>query len=508
MKHSVTILDAVTDKNLFAPWFRKTAAWAAWRAFLAALFALPMTDDQLAIYRECTGREGPPTSVAREAWLVCGRRAGKSFVLALIAVFLACFRDYRQYLVPGERGTVVIIAADRKQARVIFRYVRGLLRGVPMLRHMIERETQEAFDLNNSVTIEIFAASFRSSRGYTVIAALADEIAFWRSEDSAVPDKEILAALRPAMATIPGAMLLCASSPYARRGVLWDAFKKHFGRDGSTLVWKAPTRTMNPSVPQSVIDDAMEADAPAALAEYLAEFRTDIESFITKEIVELATVQGRSLLPHIPDVAYTAFCDPSGGSSDSMTLAIAHCEGGRPILDLVLERKPPFSPDSVAKEFADTIKGYGIASVTGDRYGGLWPRERFATHGVDYLTAPQTKSEIYLALLRLLNSSRTELLDNARLTTQLCSLERRTARGGRDSVDHSPGAHDDVVNAAAGALVAASQLAAQEVVTSGVIAFGRDGSCSDPSRTDQRSSTARFYDWANAGGLTSWWGAI
>jgi hypothetical protein len=36
---------------------------------------------------------------------------------------------------------------------------------------------------------------------------------------------------------------------------------------------------------------------------------------------------------------------------------------------------------------------------------------------------------------------------------QLVSLERRTARGGRDSIDHPPGAHDDVANAAAGVLV-------------------------------------------------------
>jgi hypothetical protein len=46
------------------------------------------------------------------------------------------------------------------------------------------------------------------------------------------------------------------------------------------------------------------------------------------------------------------------------------------------------------------------------------------------------------------------LLDHPRLVNQLIALERRTARGGRDSIDHAPGgAHDDVVNACAGALV-------------------------------------------------------
>jgi hypothetical protein len=488
MKRAVTILDAIRDKHLFAPWFRKPETWAAWYAFLATLFALPMSQGETALYTQCTGRELPPTDPINEAWLICGRRAGKSFVLALVAVFLATFKDYRQFLAPGERGTIVIIAADRRQARTIFRYVRGLLNGIPMLSRMIERETADAFDLTNSVTIEIQAASFRSTRGYTLIAALLDEVAFWRSDESANPDKEILAALRPAMATIPGAMLLCASSPYARRGALWDAYRKHYGKDSPVLVWKAPTRTMNPSVPQRVIDEAMERDPSSAAAEYMAEFRTDVESFISREVVDAAVVLGRHELPRIEGVGYVAFVDPSGGSSDSMTLAIAHMEKDQAILDLVRERKPPFSPDDCAKDFADVIKSYGIASVRGDRYGGMWPRERFSVAGVDYMTATLTKSEIYLAALPLMNSGRVELLDHPRLVSQLCALERRTARGGKDSIDHSPGAHDDVVNAVAGAIVYAAQRTANRVPIVAPIIVGQV----NPAVPGQ-SSTDLFY---------------
>jgi hypothetical protein len=419
--------------------------------------------------------------------------------LALVAVFLATFKDYRQYLAPGERGTIVVLAADRKQARVIFRYIHGLLNGIAMLKLLIERETAEAFDLTNSVTIEIQAASFRSTRGYTLVAALCDEIAFWRSDESANPDREILAALRPAMATIPGAMLLCASSPYARRGALWDAYRKHFGKDGSILVWKAPTRTMNPSVPQRVIDEAIEAGPSSAAAEYMAEFRTDVESFISREVADAAVIVGRFELPRIDGVSYVGFVDPSGGSSDSMTLAISHMENDCVILDLVRERKPPFSPDDVSKEFAGTIKSYGIASCRGDRYAGGWPRERFAAYGVDYLAAAHPKSDIYLNLLPLLNSGRVELLDHPRLTAQLCALERRTARGGRDSIDHAPGAHDDLINAAAGAVVMAAQWRAQEVPIVAPIIIGKTA----PPISGQ-STTAAFYEYYSGG--NQYWG--
>ena len=457
MAPATTIIDVCRDPELFAGWFRDAATWRSWFVFLRALFGLPMSGTDRKLYKQCTGRDDLPTGGVREAWLICGRRAGKSFVLALIAVFLACFCEWSRYLSPGERGTIMVLAADRRQARTIYRYAHALLTRVPMLAQLVERETAEAIDLNNGVTIEIMAASYRSVRGYTLIAALCDEVAFWRADDSANPDAEIIAALRPAMATIPDAMLLCASSPYARRGVLWDAYRRHFGRAGSSLlVWKADTRTMNPTVPQAVIDEAMEADPASANAEYGAQFRTDVETYIAREVVDAAVVPDRFELPPLRGTNYIAFVDPSGGTSDSMTLAIAHRgERDRVILDAVRERRPPFSPDDVVLEFVPLLKSYNIQTVRGDRYAGEWPRERFRMHGITYEVAEQAKSDLYRDLLPILNSGRAELLDVPRLAGQLCGLERRTARGGRDSIDHAPGAHDDLANVVAGAVVSA-----------------------------------------------------
>src|SRR5262245_6451595 len=135
-KRPATILDVIADPRVFGPWFRR-GTWAAWLAFLRALFGLPMSVEDLAIYQKHTGRIAAPAGQAREAWLVVGRRGGKSFVAALLAVFLACFRSYAEFLAPGERGVVMVMAADRKQARVIFRYVRALLKKVGMLAKLI-----------------------------------------------------------------------------------------------------------------------------------------------------------------------------------------------------------------------------------------------------------------------------------------------------------------------------------------------------------------------------------
>jgi hypothetical protein len=158
---------------------------------------------------------------------------------------------------------------------------------------------------------------------------------------------------------------------------------------------------------------------------------------------------------------HVGFVDPAGGSGgDSMTLAVAHAEprsGTRVgILDAVRERRPPFSPEAVVTEFAALLHVYGIDRIVGDRYAGEWPREQFRKHGIAYEPSNRTKSDIYVELLPLLNSGRVELLDHPRLVAQLGALERRTSRGGRDTVDHAPGGHDDVANVVAGALVLAA----------------------------------------------------
>src|SRR5262249_20381330 len=124
-----SILDALDDPQLLGPAFPDRGSWTAWEAFLAALFGLPMSESHAALYRAHSGRQAPPHGPSREAWVVVGRRGGKSRVAALVAVYLACFRDYRRILAPGERGTLPIIAADRRQARTVLRYVLGLLEG-------------------------------------------------------------------------------------------------------------------------------------------------------------------------------------------------------------------------------------------------------------------------------------------------------------------------------------------------------------------------------------------
>src|SRR5208282_6276088 len=108
------------------------------------------------------------------------------------------------------------------------------------------------------------------------------------------------------------------------------------------------------------------------------------------------------------------------------------------IIDVLREVKPPFSPEEVCREFATLFKAYAIRTIAGDRYAGLWPVEQFSKFGIVYEQSAEPKSTLYLNLLPLINSGRIRLLDQQKSVNQLLGLERRTARGGRDSIDHSP----------------------------------------------------------------------
>jgi hypothetical protein len=453
------ILEAVEHPHWWGRWFAR-GDWSAWRAFLASLFALPLDDNAARIYRECTGRTQPPAAQAREGVLIIGRRGGKSRILALIAAWLSCFCDWRPFLSPGEVGVVQVIAADRAQARTALRYLRAFIVLHPVLKQLVARETAEAIELSCGIAIQISTASYRTVRGFTLVAALCDELAFWRTDEGAAnPDVEIMAALRPAMATVPGAMLLCASSPYARRGVLWSAFRRFYGQDGPILVWRAPTRVMNPAVSQAIVDEAIELDPASARSEYGAEFRTDIETFLPRELIEVAVDPGVVVRPPRPGVRYTSFCDPSGGAGDSFTAAVAHVEGNVAVLDCLVEIMSPFSPTAAVEQVAGMLKSYGLHRTTGDRYSAMWTVDGFAKHGIKYQHSERDRSALYLEALPLFTSGRVKLVDNRRLVAQLAGLERKTSPLGRDRVDHGRSGHDDAANSAAGALALAAEVA-------------------------------------------------
>jgi hypothetical protein len=137
-----------------------------------------------------------------------------------------------EYLSPGERAVVLLIAVDRDQAKILIRYINGIL-AAPVLQTLVVGETADTVELRGNVVIEVVTRSYRSVRGRSVCAALLDELAFWRSDDSANPDSDVLNAIRASMATFAGKpWWIGASSPYSRRGVPADDCDEPHGHQG------------------------------------------------------------------------------------------------------------------------------------------------------------------------------------------------------------------------------------------------------------------------------------
>jgi hypothetical protein len=451
------IVEAMDHPGLFGPWFKGGSSWDGWRTVLRAAFGLAMSEQEREFFCTVAERE-PPKKRVKELWIIAGRRAGKDSIASLITAYAATFFEHCDRLRRGERALCACLACDRDQAKIVLNYTRSYFTDIAPLAAMIQRERRDGFELNNNVDIAVSTNSFRNIRGRPILCAVLDEVAFYRDENSSNPDQELYNALKPGTATLSeDAMVIGISTPYAKRGLLHAKFVAHYGRDSDdVLVIRAPSLLLNPTLDQAIINAALEEDRAAAEAEWNAVWRTDIESYVSREAVDACVARGCFERPPTAGVGYLAFCDPSGGSSDSMTVAVAHREAnGVTVVDCLRERRAPFSPDAVVSEFAALLKSYNVVAVYGDRYGGAWPAERFLAHGISYSPSEKPKSDLYKELLPLLNSGRVELLDHQRCLNQFASLERRTARGGRDSVDHPPHSHDDCANSVAGALVLA-----------------------------------------------------
>ena len=444
--------EALLDENLLGAALGDPASWSVWLTALKAAFGHLLTGDELAVFARIAGDRPPPRQRVKELWCVVGRRGGKSRIAAALGVYLSLFESYT--LAPGETGVVAIVAASRDQSAVILNYIKGYLWSSPHLAGEIEAMSADEITLINGIVIGVYAGSFRTVRGRTLVACIFDEVSFWRDESSASPDIETYRAVLPALATTQG-MLIGISTPYRRVGLLHQKHRDFFGvNDPSVLVVAGSSQQFNPTLDATVIDRACASDPEAARAEWNAEFRSDLAAFLDDALIEAAVDYGRPLeLPPRRGIKYKCFTDASGGRGGAYTLAIGHKEGECCVVDVLLGRHPPFDPVHATQAFAARAKEYGCTEVIGDNYAAAWVETAWRDAGLRYRRSEVPKSQIYLETLPLWTRGLVSIPDHKHLIRELRLLERRTSRQGKDTVDHGRGGSDDYANAVAGMLV-------------------------------------------------------
>jgi hypothetical protein len=459
MKHAtISVSDAMASVKLLGPYFAGSS-WDTWRAVIRAMFAKPMTAAEIELFHSVAERDVPLAPVS-EAVFIAGRGAGKDSVATSIATNIAVnFDPSRARLRPGEKAVVMLLACDRSQATIAFNYCRGYFEEVPALAKLVRHVGVDSIELCNRVVIEVHTNSYRSVRGRSLLACIMDEVAFWRSEDSATPDVETYGAVQPSLGRIKNSMLILISSAHKRSGLLYAKWKEAYGKnDPHVLVVRGSTLQFNPLFDAKIIERQIASDPALYRAEYLSEWRDDLSSFISRSLLEAAVDIDVLVRPPKTDTKYFAFADPSGGAHDSFTLAIAHRDkDGSVVLDMLYERHAPFNPSEVVAEIAALLKPYRCSHVTGDKYAAQWVVEAFAKVGITYRHSEVDRSMIYLDCLPLFTSGRVRLIDSSRLVAQFAGLERRTFPTGKDRVDHGRSGRDDLCNACAGALVLAAR---------------------------------------------------
>lgn len=424
--------------------------WHAWRVVLAGAFGLQLSVADAIEFARLTGGRTPLAAACNELHLYAGRRAGKDKIAAAIAVYLACLRPWTLSI--GEVGVVLVLAADRDQAKVAFGYIRGLLEASPLLSQEIASITADRITLASGIEIQVGTSDHTAVRGRTLLCVIADEFAFWGHEQAT----EVLRAVRPGMASQPAAMLVVITSLYSQRGPVFETFRRYYGAsDPRVLVVRGATLDFNPTIDAAFIAAELERDPAAARAEYLSEFRSDLEGFLDTALVDAATRASPRELPFLSTsrdggpVHYFAALDVSGGRNDATAAAIAHRDHDRVIVDACRRWPSPHDPVSVAAEVAAFLGEYRLNCAIADQYGAEVVRTVYRDAGVSLSAAEVNRSEAYLHCLPLFTSGRIEIPDEPRLRAELLALERRTGRSGKDSIDHPPGSHDDVANAVA-----------------------------------------------------------
>jgi hypothetical protein len=264
--------------------------------------AEPMNDAETALFRSVAERD-PPAKPVHELVAVAGRGAGKDSIASLLGATTAV--NFHGKLRPGERAVVMCLACDREQAKIVYNYIRAYFEQIPALAKMVMRITDDTIELRNHVDIEVHTNSYRSVRGRSLLCAIFDEVSFWRSEDSASPDFEVAGAIQPALARVPGSTLILISSAHKRSGLLYQKWKDHYGRnDDDVLVVRGTTTQFNPTFDAKIIARQLAADPQLYGAEYNSEWRDDLATFISRQLLEAAVDTDVIVRPPQQDVQY------------------------------------------------------------------------------------------------------------------------------------------------------------------------------------------------------------
>jgi hypothetical protein len=452
--------------------------------------------DELGYLLEVTGEFPYEPQEYEDITLVVGRRSGKSERISSFAVaYEALLGGHRGELANKKQDPIFLqVAQDLATAKANLRqFIVPWIESSPIGKRELEKGSQTADMVRLSTGLITVGPPTIKLRGQAIAVCAMDELAFWpKDKESANPDVEVEAAVRPAQSQFTYRKLIKTSTPWTEEGLLFEAYrvgtKGRFLRSStsqsaasSMLVLKAPTASMgNPKVPKSYLVQEQKRDANAFSREFLAEFAKSATGFLSAPLLRAAVAPGVRIRPPKARVIYVATMDPAF-RRDAFAFSIGHMEGGEFVLDYLDaprgSKDAPLSPEVRIASIAEICKAYGVKMVTTDQYFDVSMMELGQQYGIViepfYLTM-KLKNQIWGEFVGMLNQGKIQLLDNYDLLEELMKMEKVLTPAGGTQIH---GKKDDMATVVALALHKALQFgeksAAPEIKPESLVAQAR-----------------------------------
>ncbi len=400
-----------------------------------------------------------------EAWIVCGRRAGKTDRLAsTILAYESLFGGHEEYARKGQRIYCFQIAQDQRMAQYSLHFIRATIESSPVGIKLIEQVTADRIDLTNGVTIKCLPPTLKAVRGFACPVAVMDEVGVWyQDSDSANPDYEIYRAIRPAQMQFPDRVLVGVSSPWNKNGLLWtnyaagtegrNAPKHEQSRYRNVIVIHGTTASMgNPLITRGILEEDRDRDPRSFERESLAVFQDSISGFLNTTLLKEAVDVSVTERAPSPEFQYVGAIDPAF-RQDAFAFTICHVtEQGTVVQDYVERFLPPapgeaINPENVIAQIVPVCQRYKIQIVHSDQWHLESLQQLFIRHGLLLDGVPfkaNNKAEIFGSLKMLLNQRRLRILDHRETVKELAQLELKLSGGGNVQIAAPSGMHDDM----------------------------------------------------------------
>lgn len=368
----------------------------------------------------------------KQAVFRVGRRGGKSTSMVRVAVCEALFGEHK--IPPGDIGVVAVVSARRDDAMERLRTIASILDALGV-EYIQKGDTIELPGRN--VMFRVFTASVAGVSGFTTIFALCDEVSKWRDSDTgANPAREVLAGLRPTLATQKEARIALISSPMGFLDAHAEAFA--LGDTAFQMTAHAPTWVANPTLTEQETRD-LETDDLIWQREYAAIPQAeDVLSLLSQPDLDYACAPDEALSEHPCDRhVYVAAMDPAT-RGNAWTLAVA-TRTDADVRQVVLAREwrgsrtRPLVITSVLREIRDALAPFRLKHVYTDQFAVDAIRELAIPLGLAIVPSPwnlTNKAEAYENLKTQAQAKKLKIPDEPVLKTDLFGIRVKLTRSG------------------------------------------------------------------------------